>query len=91
MVPDTDRRSLRSLRSDRDDSKERGVAFFTFVSLPGHRGKNNPNPVISCHPGFVLSKISRSRTHFHPFRWTAGPSELRVGSTGLCPDTKLTF
>ena len=36
MAPDTNRRSLRSLRSDRDDSKERGVAVYTAVSLPGH-------------------------------------------------------
>jgi hypothetical protein len=39
MAPDTDRRSLRSLRSDRDDSKEREVAFSTFVSVRGHPGK----------------------------------------------------
>ncbi len=32
------RAGSRSLRSDRDDSKERGVAFYTFVSLPGHLG-----------------------------------------------------
>ena len=38
MAPSTDRRSLRSLRSDRDDSKERGVAFYTFVSLLGYPG-----------------------------------------------------
>jgi hypothetical protein len=39
MAPDTDRRSLRSLRSDRDDSKEREFAFYTVVSLRGHAGK----------------------------------------------------
>ena len=30
MAPDTDRRSLRSLRSDRDDSKEWAVGIYIF-------------------------------------------------------------
>jgi hypothetical protein len=48
MAPDTDRRSLRSLRSDRDDSKERGVAFHAFVSLRGHPAE--ATSAVSCRP-----------------------------------------
>ena len=78
MAPDTDRRSLRSLRSDRDDSKERGVAFYTFVSLRGHPGKTTLTMISSLPFDFALSKIFHGRTDFHPFWWTTGPSRLRT-------------
>jgi hypothetical protein len=55
-APDTNRRSLRSLRSDRDDSKERGVAVYTFVSLDGtfsYRVPDSPHA-----PGFLTFKVT---------------------------------
>jgi hypothetical protein len=67
MTPDTDRRSLRSLRSDRDDSKERGVAFYRIVSLREHPGKTT----------ITHDQAPTVESIFIPFRWTSASSRLR--------------
>jgi hypothetical protein len=75
MAPDTDRRSLRSLRSDRDDSKERGVGVYTFVSSRGHLYlffpiiSSNLFTTNTCSTSFnpLISRRCSSRFHSNKF------------------------
>jgi hypothetical protein len=90
MASDRDRRSLRSLRSDRDDSKERGVAFYTLFRYLGILEKttltrDHRPPWTSLRAGSATSFSGKSPAveAIRPFRWTTGPSRLGAGSAGL--------
>jgi hypothetical protein len=72
MAHDTDRRSLRSLRSIGMTARRGScVLYICFVTWASWK---NISKLCSAVPFcFALSKISRSRSDFHPFLQSSQP------------------